>query len=48
VTDVCADLKQSFDKWYNVLFELNEFNFKTALARIASEINEIANSSPPE
>jgi glutamate synthase domain-containing protein 1 len=48
VNDVCADLGQYFNKHYAMLLELSEFRFRTALARVAEELNEIAQAAPVE
>jgi len=45
INDVCADLEQSFNRHYAVLLELSEFKFRTALTRVATELNEIAEST---
>jgi lipoate-protein ligase A len=48
VNDVCTDLEQYFNKHYGMLLELSEFRFRTALTRVAEELNEIAQTTPVE
>ena len=41
VIDVCNEMEMYFMKHFNVLQELSEFHFKTALTRVVDELKQI-------